>query len=124
MDVEKNVAATIEEETVVNKSIEPHIESKPLIEMDPLSTTEDMEIEVIPSLTLPSVEVNKDVLDELQLQPQTPATPLAEPNEISIIDSSKGQNVQVEITVPVNMEVQKDNIELPVEDDNNLIFSL
>ncbi|GBC08089.1 hypothetical protein RclHR1_00790039 [Rhizophagus clarus] len=94
----------IEEEIVT----EPQIEIKPTnIEMDSSSTTGAMENDVNPSSTLVSVEVNKDVL-----QPQTPATPLAEPNENLINDSLKEQNVQAVTNVATNI---KDNIELPVE---------
>jgi hypothetical protein len=57
------------------------------IEMDPSSTT------------LISVEVNKDI-------PQTPATPLAEPNENLIIDPLEEQNVQTVTNVTTNMERQ------------------
>jgi hypothetical protein len=103
MDVDKNIVTTavIEKEIVADESIES------LIEVNPSSTT-DMEIDVVPSPILLSAEVNKDVL-----QPQTPATPLAEQNENLI---TEGQNIQIAATVAANMEVQKDNIELSAEE--------
>ncbi|RIA87662.1 hypothetical protein C1645_273560 [Glomus cerebriforme] len=96
--------------------LEPQVEIKPLIEVDPSLTTEVMEIDVVPSST---VITNKDVL-----QPQTPATPLAEPNENLIMDSLKGQNIQVLTTAAANMEVLKDNIELPVEEEVNNMMDI
>lgn len=107
MDVD-TTSAVIEKEILT----EPQIEIKPInIEMDPSSTAGVMKNDVNPLPTLISVEVNKDVL-----QPQTPATPLAEPSENLVIDPLKEQNVQAATNGATNMEILKDNIELPVED--------
>jgi hypothetical protein len=104
MDVD-TTSAIIEKEIVA----EPQIEIKPMnIETDPSSTTGIIENDVDPS-PLISVEVNKDI-------PQTPATPLAEPNENLIIDSLKEQNVQTATNVATNMEILRDNVELPAEE--------
>src|SRR5947207_7399351 len=47
MDVDKNVTTTaiIENEIAVNEG--PQIEIKPLVEVDPISATEDMEIDIV-----------------------------------------------------------------------------